>query len=66
MTQASFSSSMPSGSWMNPPESDSVTGLAPRCSNFSTVYWATLPAPRTRQVLPSSESSLVASISWAK
>src|SRR3712207_7634345 len=43
-------------SWTKPPESDSVTGFAPRCSSFSTVYWATLPDPLTRQVLPSSRS----------
>ena len=32
-----------------------MTGLAPRSRSFSTVYWATLPLPETRQVLPSSD-----------
>ena len=66
ITYASFSRSMPSLSWMNPPESLRVTGLAPRSSSFSTVYCATLPEPETRQVLSWRLSSRVFNISWAK
>jgi hypothetical protein len=36
-----------------------VTALPPRSRIFSTVYWATLPEPETRQVLPSRVSSRV-------
>jgi hypothetical protein len=38
-------------------------GLPPRSSSFSVVYWATLPEPETRQVLPSRVSPRVLSIS---
>ena len=51
---------------MKPLESDSVTALASRSFNFSTVNWATLPLPETRQVFPRRSSLRVASISWAK
>src|SRR3984885_3572017 len=51
---------------MTPFESETVTGLAPRSSSFSTVYCETLPLPETRQSLPSSESFLLFSISAAK
>ena len=37
---------------MTPLESETVTGLAPRSSSFSTVYCETLPLPETRQSLP--------------
>ena len=66
MIHASFSWSIPFGSWTIPPESDMVTGVAPMCRSFSAVYWATLPEPDTRQVFPSSESSREDSISCAK
>ncbi len=66
MTQASFSASMPSGSWMKPSESDRVIALPPRRLMFSTVYWATLPEPETRQLLPRMLSPRVLSISSAK
>ena len=36
MTHASFSRSMPSGSWMNPEESEKVTGFPLRSSTFLT------------------------------
>ena len=66
MTQSSFSRSIPSGSWTNPPESDSVTGRAPTSISFSAVNWATFPLPETRHVLPSRLSLRVANISCAK
>ena len=53
LIQSSFSWVKPSGSWMKPPESDSVTGLAPRCSSFSAAWVATLPEPDTTAVMPS-------------
>ena len=66
MTHASFSRSIPAGSWITPPESDRVIGLAPKSSSFSTAYWATLPLPETRLTLPSRVSCRVCSISSAK
>ncbi len=54
------------GAMVAPLESERVTGRAPSSSSFSTVYWATLPLPDTRQALPCSVWLRVASISWAK
>ena len=51
---------------MKPDESESVTAVAPRSLSFSIVYCATLPDPDMRHVLPSSASSRVSSICWAK
>ena len=66
ITYASFSASMPSGSWIAPLESDSDTTLAPSWLSFSTVYCATLPLPLTTHVLPAKDSPRVLSISCAK
>ena len=57
---------MPSGSWMYPDESESVTTLAPSCVAFWQAYCATLPEPEMQTVLPSKLSLRVASISCAK
>jgi hypothetical protein len=51
---------------MNPLESEKVRTLPPSSSSFSAVYWATLPEPETRRVLPLKESPRVLSISSAK
>ena len=66
MIQASFSLSIPAGSWMNPLLSDIVTGLPPRSRTFSQACWATLPEPLMATVAPSKDLPLVASISRAK
>ena len=66
MTQANFSRSMPSGSWMKPDESEKVTGLPPRSSTFSQANWATFPDPEIETVAPSNDLPLVANISRAK
>ena len=57
---------MPSGSWMYPDESESVTTFAPSSVAFMQAYWATLPDPEMQTVLPLKESPRVASISCAK
>src|SRR3990172_4521416 len=66
MTHASFSVSMPLGSWMKPLESDRVTTLPPYSRIFWVQYWATLPEPDTVQVLPAMLSPRAFSISLTK
>ena len=66
LTHSSFSLSMPSGSWMNPEESESVIALPPRRFMFSTAYCATLPDPDTNAFFPYTLSWRVLSISSAK
>ena len=66
MTQASFSPSMPSLSWIVPSESERVTTLAPSSQSFCAVYCATFPDPETAQVLPWNPSPFVLSISSQK
>src|SRR5438552_2736188 len=59
MTYASFSRSIPSLSWMNPPESLSGMGFARRSSSLSTVYCATLHEHAEADRRVEAESALV-------
>ena len=62
LTHCTFSSVSPSGSWMKPPESDSVIGVAPSWISFSAACVATLPEPETTARSPARSRPLCLSM----